>query len=134
MGELIDRWILPLAGGAVMRCCINHGLTIEVASNGAAAATILIGGAFELQSADDSWQLSPAGKAVDLAPALVLRGLEVDYAAAHKDGTLAMVFADGIRSRLPPGRGVRGVGVRRGPRGESDRLARRRHCNRRSAA
>jgi hypothetical protein len=102
MRELVDRWILPLAGGAVTQCCINHGLTIEVASNGADAATVFISGAFDLQSADGAWRLNPAGKAVDLAPALVLLGLAVDYAAAHKDGTLEMVFAGGIRLRVPP--------------------------------
>ncbi len=102
MRELTDRWILPVAGRTVTRCCIDAGFTIELSIDGANEATILISGTFELQTADRSWRLRPDGDAAGLAPALTLLGLAVEHAEAHKDGTLDVAFGDGRRLRVAP--------------------------------
>lgn len=102
MRELEDRWILPIANGTVTQCCINHGLAIKVASNGATEGTIIVSGVFEFETAAGAWRLSLEGEAVTLAPVLTILGLTIDYAAARKDGTLELAFSDGSRLSVPP--------------------------------
>ncbi len=106
MNEFADRWILPVAGHTVTRCCIDDVLTIEVSEDERATATLLIAGPFELQTADRFWhrfwRLGKRSNSIRFAPAQALSGLKVERAVAFKDGTLEMAFADGSHLRVPP--------------------------------
>lgn len=104
MHELEDRWVLPIAGDVVHRCCIDEAVTIELSDGDTADATILILGTFEFQSAerhwDKFWRPSSKRQAIRFAPGHALSGLKVERAEAHKDGTLDMSFGDGSRLRV----------------------------------
>jgi hypothetical protein len=104
MRELSDRWILPLAGRTVTRCCIDGAVSLELSDAGSTDATIQIAGTFDLQRGRRrrTWRLHPQGDASALAPVLNLLGLTVDRAEALKDGTLVVVFADGSRVSVTP--------------------------------
>jgi hypothetical protein len=102
MRELADRWILPIAGRSVIRCCIDDALSIELSDAAGSEATIQIAGPFDLDRASASWRLNPQGNAMALAPALDLLGLTVDHAEAFKDGTLEVTFRDGSRVHAAP--------------------------------
>ncbi|HET7056203.1 MAG TPA: DUF6188 family protein [Thermomicrobiales bacterium] len=104
MRELSDRWILPLAGQTVTRCCVDDALNIELSEAGSSEATIQIIGALDLQLRGRTWRLDPQGDAVALAPALALVGLTVDHAEAFKDGTLNVAFRDGSSFQVAPDR------------------------------
>jgi hypothetical protein len=102
MHELIDRWILPVSGQTVTRCCVDAAFSIELSTAGCAEATISISGTFDLQSKNALRRLRPERGASTLAPALGLLGLTVDHAEAYKDGTLELAFSDGSRVRVAP--------------------------------
>jgi hypothetical protein len=82
MRELNDRWVLPVARSTVIRCCIDRGVTIELAGKSIVQATILIGSGFDLQKESASWRLDPGDEAVGLTPILALLGEEVVHAEA----------------------------------------------------
>ena len=103
MNELPDRSILPIAGCAVSRCCIDHALSIELWETNRIEATIRIGGEFAFRGNDGrAWQLRPGDDASTLGPALRVFGLKVDHAAAYKDGPLEVAFTDGSGLRVSP--------------------------------
>lgn len=103
MQEFADRWILPIAGRAVRRCCLDHAFGIELRATDCADATIRIGGEFAFRESDGrGWRLRPEDDASLLGPALRMFGLTVDHAEAYKDGTLEVAFADGSDLRVAP--------------------------------
>ena len=103
MRELRDRWVLPVSGHVVDRCCFGHDLEIVLAAVQGPDVTIQISAKFVLVDAvGRRWPLRPDAAATALAPVLGLIGLNVDRAEAMKDGTLEIMFADGISVNVPP--------------------------------
>ena len=103
MRELRDRWILPVSGHVVERCCFGHDLEIALSAVQGSDFAIQINARFALADpVGRVWQLHPDAGATDLAPVLGLIGLNVDRAEAMKDGTLAIAFADGTSVTVPP--------------------------------
>jgi hypothetical protein len=103
MRELNDRWILPIAGHSITRCCIDHDDAIELSVSGDPGASIRISGSFDIHTGDGRvWSLHPSDDARALAPALILIGLTVNRANAYKNGTLDMIFSDGSRVYVAP--------------------------------
>jgi hypothetical protein len=104
MREFRDRWVLPISGYVVIRCCISQDL--EIVLSGSAqldSAMIDIARSFELVDQDGrSWPLRADSAAQTLAPVLQIIGLTVKQADVLKDGTLEMAFADGTRLRVAP--------------------------------
>lgn len=96
-----DRWVVPLAGGAVAQCRVDYAFTLIV--DGACGSFELrIEQPFELRGVDGrpallSWEGDPTV----LAPALAVLHAEVDVALAFKDGRLELRFGDGGSLRVP---------------------------------
>jgi hypothetical protein len=96
--EQSDRWILPVSGQRVSRCCVGYAVTL-MCDNGLG---IDIEGAFAYRMTDGrEHALDPQGPAPDLAPILSTRSLIIREGTAFKDGRLQILFEDGSQISVP---------------------------------
>jgi hypothetical protein len=96
--EQSDRWILPVSGQRVSRCCVGYAVTL-MCDNG---LDIDIEGAFAYRMTDGREHLlDPQGPALDLAPVLSTRSLIIREGTAFKDGRLQILFENGSQISVP---------------------------------
>lgn len=100
--EADDRWLLPLAGRAVDRLCIDFAVTLIFAGG----LELRIEQPFVIEdAAGGEVLLIPEGDPDRLAGALALARREVVRAEAFKDGHLEIAFADGAHLGVPADEG-----------------------------
>ena len=99
--ELDDRFILPLSGAHVLRCCIGWGVTFLLRVDHG-TYELRINGPFLLRVGSSEVRLVPEDDAQLLAPVLPLSRLEVLTAAALKDGSFDMEFSNGSAMSVMP--------------------------------
>jgi hypothetical protein len=99
-----NGWRLPLAGCAVVQCCVDWALTLRL-EHPSGTFEVRIEQPFTFTSATGSEVLLvPENDPTGLGPVLACSRTAVEEAAASDDGELAMSFADGssIRIRSSP--------------------------------
>jgi hypothetical protein len=97
------RLLLPLAGAAVVQCCVDFAVTLRCDVAGA-AFEVRIEQAFTFTTADGAEaRLVPEDDPTGLGPVLACTRTTVVQATAFEDGGLAMVLADGSTIKVPPG-------------------------------
>jgi len=95
--ELDDRWILNLGGLSVSQIAVDFRLTLAMHPDW----KVMIGAPADLSQgperteSDSGFRLVP--EAQDVASALVLFNAKILSAAAFKNGTLRIVFDNGLR-------------------------------------
>jgi hypothetical protein len=95
------RRALPLAGAAVVQCCIDFAVTVRCDREGA-AFEVRLEQEFVFSAADGTAVLlDPESDPVGLGPVLACTRTTVLQATAFEDGRLEMLFADGSSVRVP---------------------------------
>jgi hypothetical protein len=98
--ERADRWLLPVAGQQITRCCADYAAVLLLLLNGiefaieAELSLILPTGQRHLLKPDGDDGLA-------LAPILSVRRRNVTQGVAFKDGRLVLDIDDGSRIEVP---------------------------------
>ena len=95
-----DYWVIPLQGKAVTRCFVDSAFGLECWERDS-LTTIRIEGLFVFEEQGVEQHLSPEYPST-LGPVLSVLGQTVTSAHAHKNGDLAVYFANGSRLSVAP--------------------------------
>lgn len=98
--ELSDRWLLPVAGQQITRCCADYAAVLLLLENG---VEFSIEAEFFLTlPTGQHHALNPeADNGLALAPILGTRRRNVAQGTAFKDGRLILDIDDGSRIEVP---------------------------------
>ena len=95
-----DYWVIPLQGKVVTRCFMDSAFGLECWDRDR-LTTLRIEGPFVFEEQGVARHLSPEHPTT-LGPALSVLGKTVTSAHAHKNGALAVSFANGSRLSVAP--------------------------------
>src|SRR6266545_1894863 len=95
-----DYWVIPLQGKAVTRCFVDSAFGLECWDRDR-LTTIRIEGLFVFEEQGVKRHLSPEHP-TSLGPVLSVLGKTVTSAQAHKNGALAVSFANGSSLSVAP--------------------------------
>ena len=95
-----DKIELPIRGRSVSRCYVDSAFGVQF-FEGEEEVTIRIECPFRLTYSGTEWVLSPE-RLVELGRALVIMWKTVKEATAFQDGSLELIFDDGIRLSVTP--------------------------------
>ena len=105
------RRVLPLAGAAVVQCCVDFAVTLRCDRSGS-AFEVRIEQPFTFSAAGGSGTLlDPEGDPAELGPVLTCTRTSVRQATAFEDGRLEMHFADGSSLLVPTSTDYEGWGL-----------------------
>jgi hypothetical protein len=97
--EEADKWLLPMSGQQVTRCCADYAAVTFLLLNG---VQIDIESPFILtEPGGHEYSLNPDGDAVSLAPILAARRQAVQDGTAFKNGRLLIHMKNGGRISVP---------------------------------
>lgn len=100
--EQDDRWILPVQGKEITRCCVDYRFSLDMYIQANDCMTVTIETPFGLQADGQDHTLSPGGDSTLLGPALSLLHKTVQSGTAWKAGRLEIVFRDGTTLTVQP--------------------------------
>jgi hypothetical protein len=100
-----DALILPCEGLRVSQVRVDHAFGLELAEDRERAANrawrIRINTRFAYSFAGETTHIEPEGPAPAVAPALAVRHTTLVRGRVHRDGRLALTFADGAVVEVP---------------------------------